>query len=119
MPILRNKSKSNKQIGGKLVGVILGWDIHSYFSLFSLAKGRTKSIILKEQIENWYDEKLISDPEETLCNELIQKIKFEWKGLKRMKPDYNIHTFKKELKTELTKRGIQEEHITLILKQIN
>jgi hypothetical protein len=111
MSILKSSSKS-KGIDGKMVGVIFPKELHSYFSLFALTKGLTKSIIVKQEMEKWLSN---IPPENDLLNEIIVKIKNEWELLKG---NTSLSSFKRELKRELKQKGACEEHIKTILKNI-
>jgi len=119
MSILKSSSKS-KGIDGKLVGIVFPKELHSYFSLFALAKGLTKSIIVKREMERWYDlaKNHIEGKEDILIEEISAKIREEWKVLKIKKPEKSFAAFKKELKSELKRKGIHTENIKLILKNI-
>jgi hypothetical protein len=109
MSILKSSSKS-KDVDGKMVGVIFPKKLHSYFSLFALTKGLTKSIIVKQEMEKW----LTTMPSENvLLEELILKIKNEWE---LVKGNMSLSSFKRELKRELKQKGACEEHIKIILK---
>lgn len=116
MPILKSSSKS-KGINGKMVGVLFPMDLHSYFSLFALAKGLTKSTIVKQQMDRWYDlsAHATEGKPENLIAELIAKIKDEWDLVKN---ETSLIHFKRELKNELRRKGVCEEHIKIILKNI-
>jgi hypothetical protein len=117
MPILKNSGK--KGIAGKIVGVVFPKGLHSYFSLFALAKGLTKSIIVTEEMKKWHFHASKVDREDVLISELIIRIKAEWELIHGEDPDCTLSIFKRMLKRELIRKGISENHIEIILKQIN
>jgi hypothetical protein len=111
MSILKSSSKS-KGIDGKMVGVIFPRELHSYFSLFALTKGLTKSTIVKHEMEKWLS---IMPPESILLDEIVVKIKKEWDLVKK---EVSLASFKRELKHELKQKGVCDAHLQIILKNI-
>jgi hypothetical protein len=114
MPILKNSAK--KGIAGKIVGVVFPDGLHSYFSLFATARGLTKSFIVTDMMKKWHSESLRVAPEEVLISELIERVKEQWVT---MRETTNITVFKRQLKHELSRKGISEKNIIVILKYIN
>lgn len=113
--VVNNKSKID---GYKIVGVIFPKKVYTYFSLFVLAKGITKSIPIKEQMQKWYDRSILNEPENELIDELVGRIKREWAYIKKRNPDMLIASFKTSLKIELRKKGLQDNYIETILSKI-
>ncbi len=116
MTILRSNTK---RIDTKLVGVLLPMELHAYFSLYTVAKGITKTVIIKDELNNWaHATQLCGEIEEELIKEIIEKIREKWNAIKIKTPEKSIKDFKQELKTELRIKGISEQHINLIMKGI-
>jgi hypothetical protein len=114
MPILKNSGK--KGIAGKIVGVVFPKGLHSYFSLFALAKGLTKSIIVTDEMQKWQFQTAKQEKEDALITEIVLRINEQWESLKYTT---TLSIFKRQLKHELERKGISEQHIIIILKQIN
>jgi hypothetical protein len=113
MSILKSSSKS-QGINGKMVGVLFPMELHSYFSLYVLARGLTKSILIKQLMESWMRDHLLTGTSEIeLIKELTTRIKTEYE-----KSGSSLVNFKRELKIELDKKGINDNNIKLILKNI-
>jgi hypothetical protein len=120
MPILKITSKNAKVVNSKMVGVQFPVELHSYFSLFALAKGVTKSSIVKELMNDWYNtcmEESDLTPKKLMAD-LLYKIRIEWKKYKVEKPFITLVEFKKTIKNELKHRGIDTKIINVILKQL-
>jgi len=115
MPILKSTGKG-KGIYGKMIGMVFPLELHTYFSLFSLAKGQTKTSILTNVMITWMTRNVLEHDEDSLLQEIIYKVKKEWETSKgKIK---NVETFKKQLTIELTKKDLPKELIEQILKQI-
>ena len=115
MPILKSTGKG-KGIYGKMIGMVFPLELHTYFSLFALAKGLTKTSILTNVMSRWMDVEMDKMDEDALLDQITLKVKQQWEiSKKRIK---NIETFKKQLTVELTKKDIPKEMIEQILKQI-
>jgi len=110
---VRNKASSAP---GKYVGVYLDQEISSYLSLYALSKEITKSVIVRDQMKEWYKGKRVVSSEKELVETIAIEIKKAWEL--RNKSSYlvsDIKDFKKQLKIELHQKGISEDHISAIL----
>jgi hypothetical protein len=115
MPILKSTGKG-KGIYGKMIGMVFPLELHTYFSLFSLAKGVTKTSILTNVMSRWMSGNVQNFTEDDLISEIVIKVKQQWEISKgKIK---NIETFKKQLTIELAKKDLPKELIDQILKQI-
>ena len=113
MSILNPKSKKEQC---KFIGAFLPQWIHSYLAMYTLAKEQTKSEVIRNLIEDWVKSSEISDNE--LLQEIISKVKTQWKLQKHSDSSLNFDYFKRNIHQELTRKGMQEDYIELILKEI-
>lgn len=115
MPILKSTGKG-KGIYGKMIGMVFPLELHTYFSLFALAKGQTKTSILTNVMSRWMDVEVHKMDEDDLLDQIVIKVKLQWEISKgKIK---SIESFKKQLTIELTKKDLPAELIEQILKQI-
>ena len=116
MPVLKTDSTRGDY---KLVGVTLRSRVHSYLSLYTLAKGITKASIFKELIMDWVDGEREKNPDVTLVEEVIRRTQLQWKLAKVRHPEsVNLEVFKKELRQELSNKGILPHHIETIIREL-
>lgn len=102
----------------KLVGVTLPLRVHSYISLYTLAKGSTKAGLFKELIMTWMNEKKETESDKKLIQQITKRIQKNWASLSEKKPDYKLIVFKTDMEQELLSRGIPPNYIELIIKEI-
>jgi hypothetical protein len=105
MSILK-KSLKKRDENASLVGVYIPKRLASYLSLFSLAKGQTKSSILKALITQWIESKQEKVTIDILVHEIALRAYKSWK--KPVGKRDNFATFKTELKNELSFKGLAE-----------
>ena len=104
---------------GKLAGVYIPSQVSSYLSLYVLANRMTKSIILRDLIDEWYRDKRVSCPEDDLISKIITNSVNSWKIRKSMLNHLaDFDEFLSELAKELEKKGIVSYYIELILKKV-
>jgi len=115
MPIL---AKTTKRVGYRLVGAQLPLRVHSYISLYTLAKDIGKSDIFIDLLSNWVSEQKEKDSDEVLIREVIKKIQDLWERYQIKKPKSTILIFKSEVREELVKRGIVPNYIDKILEEV-
>lgn len=116
MPIVKPDSV---RVDYKLVGVTIRSRVHSYISLYILAKGITKASIFKELIMDWVEKEKLTNSDVDLVEEVIRRTQLQWKLAKFKHPDStNIVVFKAELKKELEEKCILPHHIETILKEL-
>lgn len=114
MAFLGRKNRSDY----KLVGVSLPPHIHEYLSLYALAKGLSKSTILKEKIENFISLQKMKQSDDDLLFDILQKIKVQWKA-KRISEGVSFIAFKTDLEKELIMKGINKTHIKTLLEELD
>jgi hypothetical protein len=114
MKVLSNKKKPDFRI----VGARMPLHITHFFTLHTLATGTTKSDILRPLLENWMEQQQTITSEEDLLQMFIGRIDTQWKVEKRSDPLLLFSVFKGNLEKELRDKGIKEEHIKYIIKEI-
>ena len=114
------KSSSNKEkLNSKIIGVLLPGELHAFFSLYTTAKGLTKTTIVKDELIDWADTmRMCGNDEKELINEIIVKVRHRWNTTKIKTPELTLRDFKRTLKTELRTKGITEQHIETIIKGV-
>ena len=110
MSILKAKSQSKLS---KFMGVFLPPWIQQYLNLYALAKGITKSEIVRGQIERWLKEQPLTSE---LLLEIINKLQEEWDS-KKDKGE-NITFYIDEVKRELIHKGVNDDNIQMIINGI-
>jgi hypothetical protein len=102
----------------KLIGVSIPRWLHNYISLYSLAKNKTKSDILKGMLDVWYEQTKSKEPQEKLVQEIVEKANLEWGIVNKKIPEKSLVEFKTELESELKCRGIGLAQMNMILKNV-
>jgi len=115
MPILKIASKRGLY---KLVGASLPSWVHSYIASYGMAKGITKTEILKPLLVNWITKQRKDLPDEVLVQEIIERLKSQWK-FESLIPGMTLLIFKNNMEKELIKRGIFPDYIKQIVKEID
>jgi len=118
MPILKVKSKGTPTAEGRLVGAFVPSQVSSYLSLYALANSITKSMIVRDLIEDWYRDTRGEMSEDTLIDKIVQIAWIEWKSLLSKIPSSDWHTYQIELSTQLTQKKLSPYNIELILKKL-
>src|SRR3990167_8702010 len=78
------KIRSKDFVKGKLVGVEIPQQLHSYLALFTLAKGVTKSAVLRNLIQKWYEN--IPTSEDELIEILMYEFRIQFQVRKTIVP---------------------------------
>jgi hypothetical protein len=115
MPILGIKSKRENH---KLVGVSLPSQVHDYMTLYSLAKGTSKSRIFKSLLVPWVDKAKEKESEIVLMLAIVQRINDRWRLEKASHARKDFDTFKDQIILELTRKGLSEDHIFYITNKL-
>jgi len=118
MPVLNVKTK---RIGFKLVGVSVSPRVHEYLTLYTLAKGSTKTKIFKKLLEDWILEKQEKETETELLRAIVQRVNTQWKIEKSSAISTTttpFKHFKEDLEAELIDKGVSPIHIEKILTEI-
>jgi hypothetical protein len=94
---------------------MLPCSLYSYLCLYCVAKGTTKSILVRDHLEKLRKEQGI---EQVLMREIAAKIDREWRRYQDIHPNASLKEFKKRVTEELKERNLTRGQILLILKEI-
>ena len=116
MPILRKDSTRKEDF--KLIGVSVRRWVHEYLTLYTLAKGSTKSILLRQMVEQLLIEQREINTDAILIKEISDKLNYiryedRVRGVK-----LSFEKYKEEVLVELRKRGLKESYIEIIMSQL-
>jgi len=117
MSIFIKRSKGTTVMEGKLVGVHVSSQVNSYLSLFVLAHRMTKSIVLRDLIDEWYRENRISCTEDSLIEKVTTDAVNSWSA-RKTQSNADFQEYLSELENELGKKGIASYYVELILKKV-
>lgn len=109
---LKSKKKTDED---RMVGVYIDPQIHSYLSLFTLAKGINKSNLMRSLIASWYERECKDNPPRELVRVLLKKAQEKWD---KDKNRLGFSDFIWQLEKELLSKGVTREHIAIILENI-
>ena len=115
------KRKQEKQT--HLVGAYMPDEFVSSLTLHCLSKGISKSCIIQEILQEWYN-RICRDSEESSINEIIRIIQYEWNIKKKIdfiNASNNIESFslyKRNINQMLSSKKIKEDVINEILEKI-
>jgi negative regulator of replication initiation len=118
MVILKTHTKREPY---KYIGVFLPQWVHEYFALYTLAKGESKSTVIRRLFEEWITNQHTTSADSNdakLISEIIQTIKLQWKLERVTHPNIMLSVYKANVKAELTSRGINSQYIETILKEL-
>jgi len=114
MPILKVKSKKGGSEETKLVGVHLPRQVSDYLTLYSIAHGITKTIVIRNGVQHWWESQM--EKEEDLVKLIIKKARVEQKKWEDDPATSSAHrVFKMKLKADLEQREINPDYIKIIL----
>lgn len=100
-----------KTLNTKLVGAAMPLQFCNYMTLYVLAKGITKSRIIREVLEVW---KRNNQSEEELIQEIICAAQATYRSKKGM----SLISFKDQLRKELKSKRLNSEQIKNIVEGI-
>jgi len=115
MGILKSDSK---KVGHKLIGVIVPPWTHEYMTLYTLAKGTSKSKLFKIMVEEWMAQKRIEENDKMLLQEIIDRLNEQRTKDKTCHKAIPFDRFKKIVEEELSDKGLKPVYITLILAEL-
>ena len=103
----------------KFVGVWLSQQTNSFLSLYALSKRISKSEVIRRILKGWEEEIVDWKAIQELISDVTARLQQEWKDKKRLYSitDPNRFTIHKEdLEIRLRRKGLEKEHIKLILE---
>jgi|GEM_PF-2072270 hypothetical protein len=114
--------REGKHPESKLVGALFPLQVYNYVTLYTLAKGTSRTNVLKELINTWIADRLKNhgETEKVLVQEITQRIWQRWiiqrvSGRRRM----TFIKFVELLSHELKRSGLPETYIEKIKTGVN
>ena len=116
MTILKRKVKRSRREDSQFIGMYMQKRVASYFSLYCLSIGMTKTHVLKSIIIDWMENMRVNLPREIIISNLAHKAFETWNNSEGKRCEFN--TFINELKIELKFKGLEEyaDEITSLVK---
>jgi len=108
-------SKKQDRRGFKLVGASLPVKVHHYITLYTLAKGCSKTKIMKTLLEDWISQK---DTEQELIAKIIQKVNLQWRVIKTGNKPIPFQEFQETMRLELVAKDLPEKCVNSIMFEI-
>jgi hypothetical protein len=100
----------------------IGFDLpiptFSYLTMHVLAKGSSKSAIVRSLVETWVEKEKQTSSPYSLAMEIARKASYEWSIIKKNTYKASFTLYKMQLKKELIKSCIDSEQVTIILKNV-
>jgi hypothetical protein len=115
MNILKVHSKRSPS---KFMGAFLPPSSNSYFALYTLAKGVSKSEFVRGLFEEWINRQSVTDDVDKLISEIVTKIKSEFADEKLINSALTLNEYKTRVCIELKTRGLEIEFINKILADV-
>lgn len=110
--ILKNDS-NQKTI---LMGAYVSTRVHKYMTLYSLAKGVSKSKVFNELFLDWVSRQKEIDTDTELLKQILARVqKARDKSKKRRVP---LPDFKAEIEQELLSKGLMPHYVAIIIQEI-
>jgi len=109
---------NSKRKDYRLMGAHLSLWVHSYMTLYALAKGTSKSKLIITLIEDWVVKEKEKASSEDLINELVKRLTIKWKGLKTSKYNITFVEYTTDIQVELIKKGISEKDVNRIIEKL-
>lgn len=116
MKLLRPENKNKNT---KLIGAVVAPHVHQYLTLFALAKGSTKSKLLKTLLDEWMLAHRNTETDDQLLRELVQRIKDQWEREKELNPAIKFDKFEAAIQNEMRDRGLKMSYITMVLNGLH
>jgi len=99
-----------------LIGAYVSRRTHSYFTLFTLAKGMSKSKVFQELFYDFISRQKEVDPESALIRQIITRVQKTRHKVRNR--DMDLGTFKKVIQAELLQKGVAENYVAIIISEI-
>jgi hypothetical protein len=112
--ILKIKSKRTPH---KFIAISVKDYIKDYLSLYCLAKGVTKSDIIKGFLNTWYNDTRLRETDEMLIEETINDRIYRYKSDDKF-ASLSFEEYKEMVEIELIQSGIKMNYVTNILNRL-
>jgi len=119
MAIINIRKPRTDRSGWKNFAAPLPRKLGAYLSLYALTRNKNKSEVMREQMQQWYQDHHKLCTEEELLQDLTSRIRTLWFGYRSTHPDIHYEEFREQLTDDLRHKGIDEVHIQKILQCID
>lgn len=113
MQILNLKS-SKKDGVFKQIGVEVSQKVNTYLTITALAKGVTKTVIVRGLIDDWIGQQT----DVGLIRTLVDKLKMRWRAERILNRETTFEAFKQEAEKWLLLKGIDQDYVNMIIKDL-
>jgi len=113
--ILKKVAKEQKR-EATFLGLYISKEVASFLSLYSLAKGITKTTIVTDEINRWRSERLRDSTDEELIDELVKRSIQAYRKMRKNKPMF--FPFCGLVRAELKRKGVAPEIIEKVIKRM-
>ena len=91
--------------------------VAAYITLYALAKGVTRSSLLRDITEDWYTNHRTNSTEDELINKIVDKAEGQWVITRDQFEDFDA--FLEELEAELEVKKIDNTSCRLIIRRLD
>jgi hypothetical protein len=113
--LIKKQTKQGGTREATFVGFFVKNNVASFLDLFSLAKGTSKTEIIRNLLLDWYDEKKDSCTNEGLVNDIVER---SINAYCKSKHGITFYGFCNMLRRELKNKRISDENIEIIIKKL-
>ena len=99
-----------------LMGAYVNRRVHSYMTLYTLAKGMSKSKVFNMLLLDWTSRQKEVDTDVALLNEIVVRVQKARDRAKKRGVEMPI--FKEAIEKELLAKGLSHDYIAIILQEI-
>ena len=89
-----------------------------FVSLYTVANGLSKSGLLHNLVDEWYDRMFTEDIEDELIAKIATRVRTSWKSYQTRHPKSTYEGYLKEVEAELKQKKLDKTSIQLVLKQL-
>lgn len=116
MPVLKIRNKGGEET--QFVGINVPANLNMYFTLYALSEGLSKSIIIRNVLEDWVT---VQKPRSTIRNlltKIVGRCLLQWKIEKLHHPELVLSSYLEDLRKELVQKGMDSIHIDQVINAI-
>jgi hypothetical protein len=100
-----------------MLGAMVPLVMHDYLGMYTVAKGQTKSEIIKELLTSFIQEQKMRYPEKELIREISERINI-LKQKEMKKNHFSLEEFKQWVRQDLVVKGVNDKNIHFILNLV-
>jgi hypothetical protein len=116
MSILKIKNKGGDEM--QFIGINVPILINKYLALYALSKEVSKSIVIRNILENWMIGQRSKDSIRSLIDKIVDKCVLLWHIEKTVHPNTTLSSYLEQLRIELIQKGIEGVHINQIINGV-